>query len=111
MDQLLREFLAEAEDLIEMLVGDLQALRARRGEGRARRELTARIFRHVHTIKGTASAAGLEVTSQIAHEFETLLDGVRLGRIRVDDAVLDVFEDSAAAIAQSLSAISRGETP
>jgi two-component system chemotaxis sensor kinase CheA len=109
-DQLLREFLAEAEDLIEMLVGDLQALRARRGEGRARRELIARIFRHVHTIKGTASAAELDVTSQIAHEFETLLDEVRLGRIPVNDAVLDAFEDSAAAIAQSLSAISRGQT-
>ena len=111
MDQLLREFLAEAEDLIEMLVGDLQALRARASEGRARRELTARIFRHVHTIKGTASAAELEVTSQVAHEFETLLDGVRLGRIAVSDAVLDAFEDSAAAIAQSLNLVSRGLTP
>ncbi|HEX8649550.1 MAG TPA: ATP-binding protein [Pyrinomonadaceae bacterium] len=111
MDQLLREFLAEAEDLIEMLVGDLQALRARASEGRARRELTARIFRHVHTIKGTASAAELDVTSQIAHEFETLLDGVRLGRIAVSDAVLDAFEDSAAAIAQSLNAVSRGLAP
>jgi two-component system, chemotaxis family, sensor kinase CheA len=108
-DQLLREFLAEAEDLIEMLVGDLQTLRARRGEGRARRELTARIFRHVHTIKGTAAAAELEVTSQIAHEFETLLDGVRMGRFAVDDAVLDAFEDSATAISQSLSAVVRGE--
>jgi two-component system chemotaxis sensor kinase CheA len=109
MNQLLREFLAEAEDLIEMLVGDLQALRARHHEGRARRELTARIFRHVHTIKGTASAAELDVTSQIAHEFETLLDGVRLGRITLGDAVLDAFEDSAAAIAESLSAVSRGQ--
>ncbi|MGB7925186.1 MAG: Hpt domain-containing protein, partial [Pyrinomonadaceae bacterium] len=108
-DQLLREFLAEAEDLIEMLAGDLQTLRARHGEGRARRELTARIFRHVHTIKGTASAAELEVTSQIAHEFETLLDGVRMGRVTVDDAVLDAFEDSATAIAQSLSAVARHE--
>jgi two-component system chemotaxis sensor kinase CheA len=108
-DQLLREFLAEAEDLIEMLVGDIQTLRARRGEGRARRELTARIFRHAHTIKGTASAAGLEVASQIAHEFETLLDGVRMGRVAVDDAVLDAFEDSTTAISQSLSAVVRGE--
>jgi two-component system chemotaxis sensor kinase CheA len=111
MNQLLREFLAEAEDLIEMLVGDIEALRARRGEGRARRELMGRIFRHVHTIKGTASAAELEVTSQIAHEFETLLDGVRMGRIPVDDAVLDAFEESAAAISQSLTAIVRGEAP
>jgi two-component system chemotaxis sensor kinase CheA len=108
-DQLLREFLAEAEDLIEVLIGDIQALRVRRNEGRARRELIGRIFRHVHTIKGSAAAAELEATSEIAHEFETLLDGVRLGRVPVDDAVLDAFDDGAAAIMQTLNAIARGE--
>lgn len=110
-DQLLREFLAEAEDLIEVLIGDLQALRVRRHEGRARRELIGRIFRHVHTIKGSAAAAELEVTSQIAHEFETLLDGVRLGRVAIDESVLDAFDDGAAAITQNLNAIARREMP
>lgn len=110
-NQLVREFLAEAEDLIEVLIGDIQALRVRRQEGRARRELIGRIFRHVHTIKGSAAAAELEATSQIAHEFETLLDGVRLGRVPVDDAVLDAFDDGAAAITHTLNAIARRETP
>ena len=36
-DQLLREFLAEADYLIEELYGDVASLRERRGEGRARR--------------------------------------------------------------------------
>ena len=69
-DQLLSEFLAEAEGIIEALHGDLASLRARRGEGRARRELVGRIFRQVHTVKGTASSAGLEATGRLAHEFE-----------------------------------------
>ncbi len=109
--QLLREFLAEAEDLIEVLIGDTQTLRARRGEGRARRELIGRIFRHVHTIKGSAAAAGLDVVAEIAHEFESLLDQMRLGQTSVDDAALDVFDDATNAIAQSLNAVASGDAP
>jgi two-component system chemotaxis sensor kinase CheA len=108
-EQLLREFLAEAEDLIEVLAGDTQALRARRSEGRARRELVARIFRHVHTIKGSAAAVGLTVMAELAHEFENLLEGVRLGRIAVDDSVLDAFDEAASALEQTLSAAVRGD--
>jgi two-component system chemotaxis sensor kinase CheA len=110
-EQLLREFLAEAEDLIEVLFGDIQALRARHTEGRARRELVGRIFRHAHTIKGSAAAAGLDVIGELAHEFETLLDGVRMGRVAVDASVLEAFEATINAIAAALSAIARGETP
>lgn len=109
-DQLLSEFLAEAEDLIEELRGDVAALRARRSQGRARRELVGRIFRRVHTIKGTASAAGLTETSRIAHELEALLDAVRLGRAPVDDAALDAADDAVAAVAASLGAVARGES-
>lgn len=108
-DQLLSEFLAEAGELVEELYADVAALRARRGEGRARRELVGRLFRHVHTFKGTAAAAGLEAASVLAHEFETLLDAVRLGRASADEAVLDAFDDAAAALGESVSAASRGE--
>src|SRR5205809_1049429 len=56
-NRLLSEFLAEADYLIEELYDDVAALRARRSEGRERRALVARIFRRVHTIKGSAAAA------------------------------------------------------
>jgi two-component system chemotaxis sensor kinase CheA len=108
MEQLLREFLAEAEDLIEALFRDTEALREKRDEGRARRELVGRIFRHVHTLKGTAAAAGLELASHLAHEFETLLDAVRENRVRLSDVVLDAFEDAAHALSQTLDAAARG---
>src|SRR5215218_5327990 len=108
-DQLLREFLAETEDLLEVLFGDLQALRARRAEGRARRELVGRIFRHVHTIKGSSATIELNGIARLAHEFETLLDSVRLGRITVDDSVLDAFDDAATLLSQSLERAALGE--
>jgi two-component system, chemotaxis family, sensor kinase CheA len=110
-EQLLREFLAEAEDLIEVLAGDIQALRSRRSEGRARRELVARIFRHVHTIKGSAAAVGLDRMAELAHEFENLLEGVRLGRVSVEDSVLDAFEEASSALEQTLSAAVGGDAP
>jgi two-component system chemotaxis sensor kinase CheA len=102
---ILREFLAETEDLLEVLFGDLQALRVRRAEGRARRELVGRIFRHVHTIKGSSATVELETVTKLAHEFENLLDGVRMGRVPVDDAVLDAFDSATGAIAQSLKSV------
>ena len=80
-DHVLREFLAEAEDLLEILFGDLQALRVRHREGRARRELVGRIFRHIHTLKGSSATVELKTVTELAHEFESLLDGVRLGRV------------------------------
>lgn len=109
-DQILSEFLAETEDLLEVLFGDLQALRVRRSEGRARRELVGRIFRHVHTIKGSSATVELNSMTRIAHEFESLLDGVRLGRVPVEDSVLDALDDAAAALSQSLERAARGET-
>jgi two-component system chemotaxis sensor kinase CheA len=107
-DQSLSEFLAEAEDLIDELYRDLAALRGRRGEGRARRELVGRIFRHVHTLKGSAAATGVEAASALAHDFESLLDAVRGGRVAVGDEVLAAFDEALDAIAAVLGAVARG---
>lgn len=107
-ERLLREFLAEAEDLIEELYGDVAELRARRDEGPARRELVARTFRHVHTMKGTAAAAGLDPAGRVAHEFESLLDAVRRGGAPLDEEALDACEEAVGALAESLDAASRG---
>jgi len=107
-DQLLSEFLAEAEDLVEELQRDLTALRARRGEGRARRELVGRVFRHVHTLKGSAAAAGLAGASALAHEFESLLDAVRAGRAGLNEDVLAAFDEALDALATDLGAAARG---
>ncbi|MBV8855576.1 MAG: chemotaxis protein CheW [Acidobacteria bacterium] len=108
-ERLLREFLAEAEDLIEELYGDVAELRERRGEGPARRELVARTFRHVHTLKGTAAAAGLDAAGRVAHEFESLLDAVRRGGAPLDEGVLDACEVAVGALTESLEAAARGE--
>src|SRR6266853_4100506 len=102
MDEDQSHFIADARELIEKLYSDLEQLRGARSRGRQRRELAARIFRRVHTLKGSAGSFGLNAVSLIAHDFEGVLDGVRLGRVEITDAVLDAFEDGTDAIARAL---------
>ncbi|MCA1564313.1 MAG: Hpt domain-containing protein [Acidobacteria bacterium] len=110
-DQLLREFLAEADERIEALFSDVERLR-RTGaaDGRARRELIARIFRHVHTLKGSAAALPeLAALNRLAHEFENLLDAVRGGRAPLTDATVDACEDATNALSLVLGRAARGD--
>jgi two-component system chemotaxis sensor kinase CheA len=111
-DQQLREFLAEADERIETLFADVERLRRTpAAEGRARRALVARIFRHVHTLKGSAATLPqLAALSRLAHEFENLLDAVRGGRAPLTDAAVDVCEDATNALSLVLERAARGDT-
>ncbi|PYS80592.1 MAG: hypothetical protein DMF70_10585 [Acidobacteria bacterium] len=104
MDQEQNQFIAEAREIVASLNRDLEELRGVRARGPKRRELAARVFRHVHTLKGSAASLGLQGVSRVAHEFEGVLDGVRLGRIEITDDVLDAFDDASGAIAQAQAA-------
>jgi two-component system chemotaxis sensor kinase CheA len=99
-----RLFVADAQEIVERLHRDLEELRIARSEGRRRRELAAQIFRRMHTLKGSGASLGFNQVSQIAHEFEGVLDGARLGRIELTDPVLNTFEDALEAIARGLLA-------
>ena len=108
MDQTQREFLVEIEELVEHVFADLDELRATKTEGRTRRELIDRIFRRVHSVKGSAASCGLDVVSVIAHEFENLLAEVRSGRVLIDDDLVDTCESAADALSESLSLAASG---
>src|SRR5712692_9605960 len=104
MDQEQGQFIADAREIVERLGRGLEQLRAVRARGPKRREVAARIFRRVHTLKGSAGSLGLQTVSRVADEFEGVLDGVRVGRIEITDDVLDVFEEASDAIAHALAA-------
>src|SRR5437879_5331885 len=99
-----RLFLSDAEEIVERLYRDLDQLRVARSDGRRRRELAAQIFRRVHTLKGSAASLTLKPVSEIAHQFEAVLDGTRLGRLELTDDMLDTFEAAVAAIESALQA-------
>jgi two-component system chemotaxis sensor kinase CheA len=111
VDQTQREFLVELEELVELIFSDLGALRSgllNGSEPRQERELVDRIFRRVHSVKGSAASSGLEGVSQIAHEFENLLDAIRSGQTPLDNLVLDTCESASEALDESLSRSASG---
>jgi two-component system, chemotaxis family, sensor kinase CheA len=109
VEQNQREFLAEIEELVDQIFADLDELRDAQaggqasGKGRQARQLIDQIFRRVHSVKGSAASCGLVVVSQIAHEFENLLDQVRAGRVPVNSAIVDTCESATEALTESLS--------
>ena len=111
MDQIQREFLIEIEELIEHLFADLDELRgvaARRLPRRHLRQLIDRLFRRVHSIKGSAAVGGLDAVNQIAHAFETVLDKLRASQNNFDVGLIDTFASATEAMGQSLSLAAGG---
>jgi two-component system, chemotaxis family, sensor kinase CheA len=97
-----RLFLDDANEIVERLYSDLKQLRAVRLQGKRRRQLAAQIFRRVHTLKGSAASFGFSAVTEIAHQFEAVLDRLRLGRLNLTDEVLDAFEDAVSSIDRAL---------
>jgi two-component system, chemotaxis family, sensor kinase CheA len=108
-DRTQREFLSEIEELVEQVFADIESLRRRPAKVPVRRELLARLFRSVHSIKGIAVTAGFNAVSELAQHCETLLDGARAGRISIEDLLIDILEDAANAISENLGAAAAGE--
>ena len=53
-------------------------------------EQIGRIFRALHTIKGSGAACGLNEVSAFTHEIETFYDHVRKGKISLDREIIDL---------------------
>ena len=68
MDDLLREFLTETSESLDVV--DVELVRFEREPNNA--EILANVFRLVHTIKGTCGFLGLPRLEALAHAAETL---------------------------------------
>lgn len=73
-------FLDESEDLIESVEIDVQEWLNNRSDS----VYLKKLMRPLHTIKGGARMAGLEIVGDISHEFETLLLSVGNGDKKMD---------------------------
>lgn len=77
----LKEFISEAEEIIEALNLDLVGLSEALDQGDCEPDLINSIFRGAHSIKGLAGMFGFDDLSQLSHRMESLLDQMRLGRV------------------------------
>src|SRR5581483_1426917 len=77
MNEVVREFLLETHENLAQLDLDLVTLEKDPTE----RETLARVFRTLHTVKGTAGFLGLPKLQAVAHAAETLLSRLRSGEL------------------------------
>jgi two-component system, chemotaxis family, sensor kinase CheA len=79
VDEIVKEFLVESAESLEQLDRDLVALERRPDD----HELLGRIFRCIHTIKGTCGFLGFSTLESITHAGESLLARLRDGDRRL----------------------------
>jgi len=89
-----KDFLAEAEEIIDRLSLDLVGLSDSSETGECNPELLNSIFRGAHSLKGLAGMFGLTSLAELAHNLENLLDSLRLGKITLSQSTLNVLFDS-----------------
>ena len=90
-DRSIKDFLAEAEDILETATQAMLALEAEKGNDGSAREQVNSLFRAIHSLKGLAGMFGLNAPSELSHKMEFLLDEIRLGKIGLGRDVVDVL--------------------
>lgn len=90
-----RDFLAEAEEIVEELSSQLADLADMAEQGSWDPDLLNAIFRAAHSLKGLAGMFGFTPVSEVAHHAENLLDWLRMGKLSLSKQVLELLFASA----------------
>jgi two-component system, chemotaxis family, sensor kinase CheA len=101
-----REFVSEAEEILERMRDALARLAEATDQGREPDpDLVNGLFRSAHSLKGLSGMFGLGSLSDLAHHLEDVLDRLRLGRAQLDAAALALFDESITLIVTTLEKI------
>jgi two-component system chemotaxis sensor kinase CheA len=95
-DRPIKDFLAEAEDILESANQTLLSLETGQAAGRIDPDQVNALFRAIHSFKGLAGMFGLKEPSELSHKLEFLLDELRLGKVGLGRKVLDVVLETVA---------------
>lgn len=86
IDSLQQAFIVETTEILTELEMSLMELE----NAPADSELIAKVFRALHTIKGSASMFGFEDIAMFTHDIETAFDLIRNGKIKVEKRIIDL---------------------
>ncbi len=89
--QALKDFISETEEIIGSLNLDLVRLADALDTGDCDPDVLNGIFRGAHSIKGLAGMFGFDDLSRLSHAMETILDGLRLGKVPFTQALIDTL--------------------
>ena len=87
LEQLKQTFFEECAEALQQIESGLLDL----SEDRSTADTINSVFRAVHSVKGGAGIFGLDDLVGFAHVFETVLDGLRSGKMTATPAVIDVL--------------------
>ncbi len=88
----------EAREVLVELESSLLELNERPNDG----ELVGRVFRSMHTIKGSGAMFGFDEVASFTHHLETAFDEVREGRLIVTSKLVDLSLEAADLIKKML---------
>jgi two-component system chemotaxis sensor kinase CheA len=101
-----REFVSEAEEILEAMRSDVADLSDAALEGAdLDPDLVNRLFRSAHSLKALAGMFRFAPIEELAHRLEDVLDAMRLGRIGAITPVLALIEESAEMFAALLEGV------
>jgi two-component system chemotaxis sensor kinase CheA len=106
MNEVVREFLIETQENLAQLDLDLVTLEKEPNET----ETLARVFRTLHTVKGTAGFLGLDKLQAVAHAAENLLGQLREGRLLFCPGIATALLSVVDAVRQMLEAVEATES-
>ena len=101
MDEVIEEFLIESQEGLDQVDQDLVELE----QAPDSREILTRIFRTVHTIKGSCGFLGFSKLEAVAHAGENLLGKLRDGELQMNVEITSALLATADAIRQMLGSI------
>jgi two-component system chemotaxis sensor kinase CheA len=87
MDDVVVEFLVESKEALDQLDRDLVAIE----ESPSDQQLLARVFRCIHTIKGTTGFLGFKKLEAVSHACESLLARLRDRELEVTRSTIDAL--------------------
>jgi two-component system chemotaxis sensor kinase CheA len=85
-DGFIQIFRDEAREILT----ELEAALLQLNEARSDLDLVGRVFRALHTIKGSGSMFGFDQLAAFTHDLETAFDEVRNGRMPVTSELIDL---------------------
>lgn len=101
MDEIVLEFLTEAEEQIAVFGSEL----ARLGENPGATEPLADAYRSLHTVKGAAGFLGFSQLEALTAAGELLLSRVQRGQLELGSERLEALGEAAAAIRRILGRV------
>jgi len=93
-----KDFLAEAEEILDQLCSDLGVMSDSVDGGECSPDSLNSVFRGAHSLKGLAGMFGFAGVQELSHNLENLLDSLRLGKVKLTSQVMTLLMDSLEAL-------------